>query len=85
MRNGDRIRFLGVDVQDDPDAARWFLDELSSTYLHVVDSGGELPRALGVRGLPVTLLVDEDGRVVDRWVGRLTPDRLQQLIDAALA
>ncbi len=83
--HGDRIRFLGVNVQDDPHAARWFLDDLGTSYPHVVDSGGDLPRALGVRGLPLTLVVDHDGRVVDRWVGQLTPDGLQQLVDRVVA
>lgn len=80
-RHGEQIRFLGVDVQDDPEAARWFLAELGNSYPHAVDADGELPRELGARGLPVTLAVDADGRVVDRAMGQLTSEELQRLIE----
>lgn len=83
-RHGEQVRFLGVDVQDDPEAARWFLDEQDIGYPHAVDADGELLRQLGIRGLPVTLALDADGRVVDRVTGQLTPEELQRLIDALL-
>ncbi|MCZ2818003.1 TlpA family protein disulfide reductase [Modestobacter sp. VKM Ac-2984] len=83
-RHDEQVRFLGVDVQDDPDAARWFLDEHDIDYPHAVDAGGELLRELGMRGLPVTLALDPDGRVIDRVVGQLTSEDLQRLIDALL-
>jgi cytochrome c biogenesis protein CcmG/thiol:disulfide interchange protein DsbE len=84
VRHGDRVRFLGVDVQDDAEAARWFLDEFGITYPHAADSDGALLRALGMRGLPVTLVLDEEGRVVGQRVGQLTADTLQELIDPVL-
>ncbi len=37
-----------------------------------------------MRGLPVTLALDADGRVVDRAVGQLTSEELQRLIDGLL-
>ncbi len=83
-RHGEQVRFLGVDVQDDPEAARWFLDEHDIDYPHAVDADGELLRQLRFRGLPVTLALDADGRVVDRVVGQLTSEELQRLIDALL-
>ena len=83
-RHGEQVRLLGVDVQDDPEAARWFLDELGVDYPHAVDADGELLRQLGIRGLPVTIALDADGRVVDRAVGQLTAEELQRLIDGLL-
>jgi cytochrome c biogenesis protein CcmG/thiol:disulfide interchange protein DsbE len=83
-RHGEQVRFLGLDVQDDPEAARWFLDELGIGYPHAVDADGELLRELGARGLPVTLAVDADGRVIDRALGQLTAEELQRLIDTLL-
>ena len=83
-RHGEQVRFLGVDVQDDPEAARWFLDELGVGYPHAVDTDGELLRDLGARGLPVTLAVDADGRVIERVMGQLTAEELQRLMDTLL-
>ncbi|CCG02826.1 TlpA family protein disulfide reductase [Blastococcus saxobsidens] len=84
-RHGQDVRFLGIDTQDDPEAAAAFLSDLGIGYPHAVDADAELLRELGVRGLPVTLAVDEQGRVVDRRVGQLTPEELQELIDTLLA
>jgi cytochrome c biogenesis protein CcmG/thiol:disulfide interchange protein DsbE len=80
-RSGEQIRFLGVDVQDDPETARWFLDELGVDYPHAADADGELLRELGARGLPITLAVDADGRVVEQVMGQLTAGELQRLIE----
>ncbi|MDT0275584.1 TlpA family protein disulfide reductase [Blastococcus goldschmidtiae] len=84
-RHGQDVRFLGIDTQDDPEAAAAFLSDLGIGYPHAVDADAELLRELGVRGLPVTLAIDEQGRVVDRRVGQLTPEELQELIDTLLA
>lgn len=83
-RHGEQVRFLGVDVQDEAEAARWFLAEHNIDYPHAVDADGELLQELGVRGLPVTLALDADGRVIDRAVGQLTSEELQRLIDELL-
>ena len=84
-RHGEQMRFLGVDVQDDPAGAAAFVDDLGVGYSHVVDPDGRLLAALGVRGLPVTLAVDADGQVVARSVGQLDAAELQALIDQLLA
>jgi cytochrome c biogenesis protein CcmG/thiol:disulfide interchange protein DsbE len=84
-RHGQDVRFLGVDTQDDPEAATAFLNDLGIGYPHAVDADAELLRELGVRGLPVTLAVDQEGRVVDRRVGQLTREELQELIDTLLS
>jgi cytochrome c biogenesis protein CcmG/thiol:disulfide interchange protein DsbE len=84
-RHGEQIRFLGVDVQDDPTGAAAFVADLGVGYPHVVDRDGRLLSALGVRGLPVTLAVDADGRVVARSVGQVDAGELQALIDQLLS
>ena len=85
VRHGQDVRFLGIDTQDHPEAAAAFLSDFGISYPHAVDEDGELLQQLGVRGLPVTVAVDEEGRIVERRVGQLTPEELQELIDALLA
>ena len=77
---GEQVRFLGVDTQDSPEAAASFVADLQVGYPHVLDPEGELLAALGVRGLPVTLAVDRDGRIVSRVVGQLDSEELRQLM-----
>jgi thiol-disulfide isomerase/thioredoxin len=74
---GDRILFLGVDTRDTHDAALRFLAESGVTYPQVVDDAGVFVSRLGMPGVPYTLFIDASGRIVYRWVGELTPQRLR--------
>lgn len=79
-RDGDRIGFLGVDTQDTRPAAVSLLSALGVTYAQVVDEDRALMTALAAPGLPITLAVAADGRVVDRQIGALSAVRLQELV-----
>ena len=81
VRYGQQVRFLGVDTQDRPEAASSFVADFRIGYTHVLDPDGELLQELDVRGLPVTLAIDGDGRIVDRVVGQLDAQELQQLME----
>ena len=79
-RYGDQIGFLGVDTEDTRSAAVSFLADFGITYAHVVDADKRLLTELGAPGLPVTLAVDADGRIVDRQIGQMSPARLEELV-----
>lgn len=67
-----RVAFVGVDTADpDPALAAEFARAVGWRYMQVQDPGHALSSALGLRGLPVTLFVAADGRVVYRHVGAL--------------
>lgn len=83
-RYGDRVQFLGVNTKDDPSSAAEFLQELGVTYPQVVDLDGDLLAFTRVPGLPVTLILQADGRIAGRQVGALTRSRLDALIGRAL-
>lgn len=52
------------------DAVQPFFHEIGIKNLRVyLDRGSEAMNALGVVGLPTTVLIDRDGREVQRWVG----------------
>ncbi len=69
-----RVRFLGVDSEDDPDSALDFAAHVSPPmrYPSVVDDDKVVLNALGVAGPPITLFVDTHGRVVHREFGEYT-------------
>lgn len=77
---GDRVQFLGVDREDVPEQAMRLAEETGVTYPLVVDPDASYFRALDGRGMPTTLLVDAEGRVVSRTVGPLTADQLRERI-----
>ena len=84
-RFGDRIGFLGVNTQDTRPAAVSLLTDLGVTYAHVVDEDKALLTELAAPGLPVTLAVAADGRVVDRQIGEVSAARLEELLSRLVA
>lgn len=62
---GDRIRVIGIDVADAaPEAALRLADRSGVTYPQLVDRAGRTRAALRFTGLPLTVLVDAQGRMV---------------------
>ena len=77
------VQFLGVDTKDRNDWAQEFLPLVKVRYPQVVDSDGRLLAALRSPGLPVTVVLNRDGRVVGRQIGKISEARLEQLIAMA--
>lgn len=82
QQSGAAVRFIGVDVADpDPAAALDFAGARGWSYAQVADPDRTLSAGLGVVGIPQTLFVDADGRIVHRHAGALTSaDQLRGLI-----
>lgn len=73
---GDDVAFIGV--TDDPDhaAAREVAAKTGVTYPLAVDTGQHLLIDLGVAGLPATVFIDAQGRIIGRHAGVLTEEAL---------
>ena len=80
-RNPD-VRFVGINTQDRPEAAADFLARTGVTYPQLVDIDGVVLADTRVPGLPVTLALDADGRVVDRVIGEISGEELATLLDS---
>jgi thiol-disulfide isomerase/thioredoxin len=62
---GDRLRFIGIDIKDAaPEAALRLAERSGVTYPQLVDRAGRTQGPLGFSGLPQTVLVDAQGRMV---------------------
>ena len=77
------VRFVGVDIGEDPAAAQAFLDDLGVTFPQYADEEAELTDALGTAALPVTLIVDDDGLVTTTHIGPLSVDELHAALEDA--
>lgn len=75
-----RVRFVGVDREDNPDAALAFLADVQVTYDVVEDVDGSFFTAVKGRGMPTTLFVDAEGVIRHRHAGPMTGDELRALI-----
>lgn len=80
-RYGDRVQFIGVNVQDTDANARAFLRRFGVTYPNGRDASGEVAVEYGMSGVPETYFVDRTGALVRKWQGPLDDERLRQFLD----
>src|SRR5438552_18773697 len=71
-RYAGRVLFLGVDMRDDTAAARAYLHDYAVTYPSVADPAEQISAAYDVAAPPTVIVVDAQGRIVDRLLGTLT-------------
>ncbi len=71
---GAKVRFLGVDYEDDPDSALDFLAVAGAHYPSVRDDDGALRSGIRIVGLPLTLFVRADGSVAYEWRAPITSE-----------
>lgn len=83
---GGTVDFLGIDYQEtDQAAALDLLGRSDVRYPQVADPDGSVRGPLQLGGLPMTLLVDADGRIVDVVTDPLSSyDQLAGLIESRL-
>ncbi len=87
--SGTGVRFVGVDIRDDPASAEAFMRTFRISYPSLNDPGdaialdfsGTVPPA----GIPTTLVIDQSGRVAARIVGTASYDGLRMLISQVSA
>ncbi len=81
----DGVRFLGINYQDDRDAAQGWIREFEVPYPSLFDPSGGFAADLGFPALPDTYVVDREGTI--RWVvfGETDEQELTRMIDDVLA
>ena len=66
---GQRFIVIGISTDDSEAAAKRYLQSANASLNHYLDQGLELEHMLGADHLPLTLLVDGNGRVLGKTVG----------------
>jgi len=85
--SGSGVRFLGVDIRDDPASAEAFMRTYRIGYPSLNDPNDLI--ALDFRatappaGIPTTLVIDRSGRIAARVIGPVSYDGLKALITRA--
>jgi cytochrome c biogenesis protein CcmG, thiol:disulfide interchange protein DsbE len=77
------LQVIGVDVQENAQKAKQFVDAHQLTYPAVVDSG-TLSDQYRINGMPVGVFIDKTGVVRKIEVGQLSPDQLNADIKSIL-
>ncbi len=83
-RYGDRITVVGISVDDTPDQIREFAAEFKVTYPMLVGRGhDDALISLGYDGsVPMTVFLDAEGHVRNRFIGIRTTETWARHIDA---
>jgi len=79
-----RVAFLGIDVQDDPDAAPDFARRYRIPFRSLADRAGDIRRKEKILGLPVTQFYDDDGDLAFVHNGEIRSDELEEKIEELL-
>ncbi|MDO8788169.1 MAG: TlpA disulfide reductase family protein [Sulfuritalea sp.] len=66
---GEHFTVIGISTDDYPDAAKAFLQKSGTTFSHFIDTRLLLENMLGANRIPLTLLVDAQGRVLGKFYG----------------
>ena len=84
QQRGDEVRFVGVNVGEEPSVAVGFIDDVGATYDQFADLDGEVSTELRATSMPVTVVIDENGVITTRHLGPLDQEGLNEAIDDAL-
>jgi len=83
------VQFVGLDTRDSDVSARAFDEKYGIDYPSVIDRDGQLQLlfadSLPPQAIPSTLVVDADGKVAARVLGRASESTLEGLIEPLLA
>jgi thiol-disulfide isomerase/thioredoxin len=80
----DGVRFVGVDIRDEPDAALAFMQNFNVGYPSLNDPNDEIAlefhNTVPPAAIPTTLIIDRRGRIAARIFGASTYSELKLLV-----
>ena len=81
---GERVGWVGVVYQDEPEKIRSYLAKHGSWGHNLVDTESKVSIAYGVYGVPETYFIDREGKVSYKHVGPLDYDTLYSKLEELL-
>lgn len=81
--DGDDVQFLAVDLGEDAETVRKFVEENPFPYPVLLDPEDNLTYEIGIYGLPTVMVVDRDGNVSYFETGILPEEQLRKELAAA--
>jgi len=69
LKGGKPFTVIGISTDDHPEAALVFVQKTNTSFGHFIDQKLLLENMLGANRLPLTVLVDAQGRVLGKYYG----------------
>jgi len=83
------VQFVGLDTRDSDTSARGFVERFGIPYPNVIDRDGRLQLlfsdTLPPQAIPSTLVIDTEGRVAARALGKVSESSLRGIVEPLLA
>lgn len=73
---------IGIDMFESLGEVDAFRDEFSLTFPIALDLNGNVSRTYEIRGTPTNIVIDEQGRIVDRRLGYMSEDEIEEMLEA---
>lgn len=80
----DQITVLAINMNEDAERVRPFIEEFGYTYPILLDPSDELAAEHNVRGLPVSFIVGPEGEIVYRRIGEILPEEFDVWLEENL-
>lgn len=78
---GAKVAFVGIDVSDDASAAASFAKKVGVSYPLVADNSGSVAGAYQISGLPFTVILGPNGKLLIRHPGSITTEQLEYIVE----
>lgn len=69
QRHGEHFNVIGISIDDYASRAEAFLAKTKTTFPHYIDRQLMLENMLGAKTIPLTLLIDAEGKVLEKVRG----------------
>jgi len=79
-----RAVFVGVAIQDTETKARQFVEKHKMTYPAGIDDTGDIRKAYGIYGMPVSFFIDKNGVIARIYAGGMSKEIVRHEIDRLL-
>jgi thiol-disulfide isomerase/thioredoxin len=79
LRPGDSA-LIGIDVNDDRQAALGFIRQFGVRYAIVADPSATIAVRYRIPGIPTTFVIDREGRIAGRLLGPQTVSSLRRVL-----
>jgi peroxiredoxin len=76
---------LAVNLNESNLAIQAFRDKLGLTFPIVIDKTDEVSRTYGIVPLPTSYFVGKDGKVVGKWTGEISKEKLVSYVKQMIA
>jgi cytochrome c biogenesis protein CcmG/thiol:disulfide interchange protein DsbE len=79
------VQFFGIAYKDAASKAQGFLEGFGAGYPSTAEPGNRTARAYGVTGVPETYVIDQQGNLVQHYIGPVTQAELSSALDQLLS